>query len=153
MRSIVRRIVSVAAVLLFVLAGVADGASSGLYAGRTDQRAHGANLAFSLTVTGQGAQEVYGIEYDADYTGNSRLCSRRFDGSLTSIAPALIIKHGAFGATKVKNGSRLDLVTGLHGQFHGNTVSGSFTETFTATRPHRRPIRCTTGKVTFTAGW
>ncbi len=146
-------IASIAAALLFVLAGVADGAPTGLFSGTTDQRTHGAALAFSLTVTDQGVQEVYGIEYNANYTGNSPLCASRFDGSLTSIAPALLIKHGAFSATKVRNGSALDLITGLQGKFHRNTVAGSFTETFTARRAHLRPIRCTTGEVRFHAVW
>ena len=77
----------------------------------------------------------------------------RFDGSLTSIAPALVIKHDTFSAIKVRNGSALDLITGLEGHFHRDAVTGSFTETFTARRPHLRPIHCTTGKVTFNAAW
>ncbi len=146
-------IASVAAALACVLAGVADGAPSGLFSGTTDQRTNGAALAFSLTVTDDGVQQVYGIEYNANYTGNSPLCASRFDGSLTSIAPALVIKHGAFSATNVKNGSSLDLITGLQGRFHRDRVTGSFTETFTAKRAHLPPIHCSTGKVTFTALW
>ena len=127
------------------LAAGALAAKSGIWDGSTSQTFGTGALPISLEVS---HNKVTVIFYGANYTGNSTRCARADGPDAQRLDPntgfkGFKIKHNKFGGRF--NAGSGDQIS-LGGQFKGNTVSGSFSESFSV-----EGIHCHTGRVTFSA--
>ncbi len=132
------------ACLALALAGAALAVKSGIWAGNTNQSYGGGVMPFSLQVSHNKVTVVY---FGSSFTGTSSRCALSDSPDAQRLDPntgfkGLAIKHGKFGGKFTVSGERVS----LSGQFHGQALSGSFTDSFTVAGIH-----CTTGKVSFTA--
>ncbi len=134
-----------AASVALTLAGTAFAVKSGIWDGNTNQSYSGGAMPFSLQVSRNKVTVVY---FGADFTGTSSRCALSGSTDAQRLDPntgfkGLTIKHGKFGGRFTASGSEH---VSLSGQFHGQSLSGSLTDSFTVAGIH-----CTTGKVSFSA--
>jgi hypothetical protein len=140
------------AALGLVLAGSALGVKSGVWDGNTSQLNRQSGYAMPFSFETDSHNKVTVIYYGGDWTGNSKSCAQA-DGpdgerlDQNTGFKGFSIKHDKFGGSVLVAGS--EHVT-LHGQFKGNDVSGSFTDSFTDKLPTGK-VHCSTGKVRFEA--
>jgi hypothetical protein len=133
-----------ATALALTLAGTAFAVKSGIWDGNTNQSYSGSAMPFSLQVSRNKVTVVY---FGADFTGTSSRCALSDSPDAQRLDPntgfkGLTIKHGKFGGRFTASGEHVS----LSGQFHGQSLSGSLTDSFTVAGIH-----CTTGKVSFSA--
>ncbi len=145
-------VVAVGCALALPSATLAAAVANGEYSGTSSQSGATGHYAFGLDVS--GAKITRG-DYTANYKGNSA-CVR--DSGVRTIwgqgikgGKAVTIKNGKFSANdRIYAGDYLK----ISGKFVGDTVSGSFDETFTSgtvVNGRVHDYTCTSGKVTFTA--
>lgn len=147
MKTIIRRgTIAVTVVgMALALAGVALAVKSSAWDGNTSQPYGTTGMPFSLVTSHNKVTVIY---YGANYTGNSTRCANADSPDAQRLDPntgfrGFTIKHDKFGGRF--NEGRGDQIS-VGGQFKGNTVSGSFSESFSV-----QGIHCHTGRVTFSA--
>ncbi len=95
--------------------------------------------------------------YHADFTGASPVCATDYTDAKSTIRPdyraVIRLPHNRLDVAKIQvlTGDRTDeYVYNLRGRLHGKTITGSFTESFTANPDDTASgVTCTSGKVTF----
>ncbi len=140
----IRKIAAATVATTAVLAGVALGAQSGTYAGKTSQ--HKGTI--SLKVSGHKIVHIAFV----DGTGVGANCSA--EGAVDPQFPVSFNTHMTIGARGTFSGAaspRQLEVFKISGRFSGKRVSGSFTDSIPIGQDTGNGFKCSSGRVTFRA--